>query len=154
MTPEFGLQTLTVLIDDETLGPAGTKHEVWMSHRDQVVVLPPGFIAIASTPTCPIAAMRYDPQRRNLMDNERHERFVKELQETLGRVIRTSGVEGPQIGVAMLWDLQSGKLTWVSCNNLPQDLKQIHEVARQSIVEMTNKMNEIVKAPTQKQELP
>lgn len=58
MTPEFGLQTLTVLIDDETLGPAGTKHEVWMSHRDQVVVLPPGFIAIASTPTCPIAAMR------------------------------------------------------------------------------------------------
>ena len=30
---------------------------VWMSHRDQVTVLPPGFIAVAATETCPITAM-------------------------------------------------------------------------------------------------
>ena len=31
--------------------------DVWMSHGDQVTVLPPGFVRIASTPTCPIAGM-------------------------------------------------------------------------------------------------
>ena len=30
---------------------------VWMSHRDQVTVLPPGFVTVAATETCPIAAM-------------------------------------------------------------------------------------------------
>ncbi|NJN53160.1 MAG: glutamine-hydrolyzing GMP synthase [Gammaproteobacteria bacterium] len=31
--------------------------DVWMSHGDQVVTLPPGFECVASTPTAPIAAM-------------------------------------------------------------------------------------------------
>jgi GMP synthase (glutamine-hydrolysing) len=31
--------------------------DVWMSHGDQVVELPQGFVAVASTSTCPIAAM-------------------------------------------------------------------------------------------------
>jgi len=30
---------------------------VWMSHGDQVTALPPGFVRMASTPTCPIAGM-------------------------------------------------------------------------------------------------
>jgi GMP synthase (glutamine-hydrolysing) len=33
--------------------------EVWMSHGDQVVQLPPGFASIASTSTCPNAAMAH-----------------------------------------------------------------------------------------------
>ncbi|MEM7680512.1 MAG: glutamine-hydrolyzing GMP synthase [Planctomycetota bacterium] len=32
----------------------------WMSHGDQVVAAPPGFTAIARTPTCPCAAIRAD----------------------------------------------------------------------------------------------
>lgn len=32
--------------------------DVWMSHGDKVVELPPGFECIASTPSCPIAGMR------------------------------------------------------------------------------------------------
>ena len=32
---------------------------VWMSHGDQVNDLGPGFVALASTPTCPMAAMRH-----------------------------------------------------------------------------------------------
>jgi len=31
--------------------------KVWMSHGDSVMELPPGFIKMASTPSCPIAAM-------------------------------------------------------------------------------------------------
>src|ERR1035437_5892485 len=32
---------------------------VWMSHGDQVQQLGPEFLALASTPTCPLAAMRH-----------------------------------------------------------------------------------------------
>lgn len=48
----------------EILGPrdgifAGlaASEQVWMSHRDQVETPPPGFTVMASTPTCPIAAI-------------------------------------------------------------------------------------------------
>ncbi|NJN48265.1 MAG: glutamine-hydrolyzing GMP synthase [Candidatus Competibacteraceae bacterium] len=37
--------------------------DVWMSHGDQVSELPPGFVRIASTPTCPIAGLA-DEERR------------------------------------------------------------------------------------------
>jgi GMP synthase (glutamine-hydrolysing) len=36
--------------------PAG-RQQVWMSHRDTVIGLPPGFQAIGATVTCPVAAM-------------------------------------------------------------------------------------------------
>jgi len=35
-----------------------TTKQVWMSHGDRVDVLPPGFVAIASTESCPVAACR------------------------------------------------------------------------------------------------
>ena len=37
--------------------------DVWMSHGDKVVTLPPGFVCMATTPSCPIAGM---------MDEQRH----------------------------------------------------------------------------------
>ncbi|WP_412480175.1 glutamine-hydrolyzing GMP synthase [Azonexus sp. IMCC34839] len=37
--------------------------KVWMSHGDSVMELPPGFIKMASTPSCPIAGMA-DEQRK------------------------------------------------------------------------------------------
>ena len=37
--------------------------DVWMSHGDQVVALPAGFIRIASTPTCAIAGMANEERR-------------------------------------------------------------------------------------------
>ena len=37
--------------------------KVWMSHGDKVSVLPPGFVVMASTPSCPIAGMA-DEKRR------------------------------------------------------------------------------------------
>ena len=42
-------------VDDE--GAPLSSLDVWMSHGDQVVELPHGFVAVASTSTCPIAAM-------------------------------------------------------------------------------------------------
>ena len=36
---------------------------VWMSHGDQVKVMPEGFHAMAKTPTCPVAAMGHDGRR-------------------------------------------------------------------------------------------
>lgn len=36
---------------------APQKLTVWMSHGDQVQVMPPDFVATASTPTCPVAMM-------------------------------------------------------------------------------------------------
>ena len=37
--------------------------KVWMSHGDKVTALPPGFATIASTPSCPVAAMADDARR-------------------------------------------------------------------------------------------
>jgi GMP synthase (glutamine-hydrolysing) len=45
-------------------GPDGAAIlKVWMSHGDKVTTLPPGFATIASTPSCPVAAMA-DERRR------------------------------------------------------------------------------------------
>jgi GMP synthase (glutamine-hydrolysing) len=42
----------------------GAAHlDVWMSHGDKVTALPPGFAVVASTPTCPIAAMADEARR-------------------------------------------------------------------------------------------
>ncbi len=37
--------------------------DVWMSHGDKVTALPPGFVVIASNPSCPIAAMADEARR-------------------------------------------------------------------------------------------
>ncbi len=50
-------------IEDHTSPEGYGLLDVWMSHGDRVVELPPGFVRIASTATCPIAGMA-DEQRR------------------------------------------------------------------------------------------
>ena len=37
--------------------------DVWMSHGDKVTALPPGFVVMASTPSCPIAGMADEARR-------------------------------------------------------------------------------------------
>jgi len=61
---EYGLAYLDVR-DPDGLLFAGTeaRQQVWMSHRDQVERAPSGFQILASTPTCPAAAIG-DPARR------------------------------------------------------------------------------------------
>lgn len=47
-------------IQDSTNAQGHGLLDVWMSHGDKVVALPPGFKLMASTPTCPIAGMADD----------------------------------------------------------------------------------------------
>jgi GMP synthase (glutamine-hydrolysing) len=62
---EYGSALAKVI---EPLGPfgrfeAGREEMVWMSHGDRVATLPEGFRTIASSPSCPIAAV-IDPARK------------------------------------------------------------------------------------------
>jgi len=68
---EFGPATVQVqgrsaLLDglcDERQANGGAALRVWMSHGDQVTVLPPGFGVMASTDPCPIAGMCDEARR-------------------------------------------------------------------------------------------
>lgn len=54
---EYGKATIQRLEAGGLLDGLSERADVWMSHGDQVLALPPDFIAIAHTPTCPVAAM-------------------------------------------------------------------------------------------------
>jgi len=60
---EYGLALLSVVMPDSLFEGITQRQQVWMSHRDVVTALPPGFHAIASTDTCTVAAMS-NPGRR------------------------------------------------------------------------------------------
>ncbi len=60
---EYGLAHLQIAQADTILKGIGSGEQVWMSHRDLVDAVPPGFEILGSTETCPIASMA-DPVRR------------------------------------------------------------------------------------------
>lgn len=50
-------------IEDHVCDGGRLSLDVWMSHGDKVSVLPDGFVAAASTPSCPLAAMACEERR-------------------------------------------------------------------------------------------
>ncbi|MGD2102050.1 MAG: glutamine-hydrolyzing GMP synthase [Acidimicrobiia bacterium] len=54
---EFGNTTLDVVGDSVLLAGLPSRQQVWMSHRDQVVGAPPGFVCVATTEGAEVAAM-------------------------------------------------------------------------------------------------
>ncbi len=56
-THEFGAAYLQVTHAAGVLSGLSEREMVWMSHRDHVTAMPPGFTALAETNDCPIAAM-------------------------------------------------------------------------------------------------
>jgi GMP synthase (glutamine-hydrolysing) len=54
---EYGRATVDVLDRQVLFQGLDDTIPVWMSHGDQVEIMPDGFLAIASTPSCPVAAM-------------------------------------------------------------------------------------------------
>ena len=62
---EYGRTTLTRSGSSPLFAdwPPGGTSDVWMSHGDAITAAPPGFVATASTPDAPVAAM-HDPERR------------------------------------------------------------------------------------------
>ena len=56
-THEFGAAYLQVHKAEGVLGGLDARERVWMSHRDHVAALPPGFAVLGATEDCPVAAM-------------------------------------------------------------------------------------------------
>ncbi len=54
---EYGLARLNLNGASPLFLDWGEGQQIWMSHRDTVEAVPPGFSVLASTPTCAIAAM-------------------------------------------------------------------------------------------------
>jgi GMP synthase (glutamine-hydrolysing) len=57
--PEFGPVEVSVKDPDAILNGLGSSFTAWESHNDEVVALPPGFVALASSDNCAIQAMRH-----------------------------------------------------------------------------------------------
>lgn len=62
-THEFGAAHLHVQRAEGVLAGLDARERVWMSHRDHVAALPPGFAVLGATENCPVAAMG-DPERK------------------------------------------------------------------------------------------
>ncbi|HEX7010554.1 MAG TPA: glutamine-hydrolyzing GMP synthase [Phycisphaeraceae bacterium] len=56
---EYGRAQLSILDKQDLFQGLPDHTTVWMSHGDQVVNLPPDFKPLATTPTCPYAAVRH-----------------------------------------------------------------------------------------------
>ena len=56
-THEFGAAYLHVDKAEGVLARLDVRERVWMSHRDHVAALPPGFAVLGATEDCPVAAM-------------------------------------------------------------------------------------------------
>jgi len=54
---EYGLAMLDVISPGALFDGIGVPQQVWMSHRDRMTAMPPGFELLASTSTCAMAAM-------------------------------------------------------------------------------------------------
>ena len=62
-THEFGAAYLHIYKAEGVLAGLDVRERVWMSHRDHVAALPPGFAVLGATAGCPVAAMG-DPERK------------------------------------------------------------------------------------------
>lgn len=60
---EYGLAWFNPIAQAPVFDGISGRFSIWMSHRDTVTAVPPGFHLLGSTETCPIASMA-DPGRR------------------------------------------------------------------------------------------
>ncbi len=71
---EFGLAHLAVENASPLFDGLEPRQRIWMSHRDAVESLPPGFMTLGRTDTCPIAAM--GDRKRNFYGVQFHPEVV------------------------------------------------------------------------------
>jgi GMP synthase (glutamine-hydrolysing) len=60
---EFGKTEMSSQRESTLLRELPETQTVWMSHRDQVATVPPGFVCVASTPSAEVAAMEDNDRR-------------------------------------------------------------------------------------------
>lgn len=93
--------------------------DVWMSHGDKVTRMPEGFVCIASTPSCPIAAMA-DPNR-HLYGVQFHPEVTHTLQ-------------GKRIFEHFLFDLCHCEPLWTAANIVDDAITKVRELVGQDKV--------------------
>ena len=93
--------------------------DVWMSHGDKVTRMPEGFVCIASTPSCPIAAMA-DPSR-HLYGVQFHPEVTHTLQ-------------GKRIFDHFLFDLCHCEPLWTAANIVDDAIARVRELVGQDKV--------------------
>ncbi len=112
---EFGLAFLDLQVGDSRLFEGLTDHQrVWMSHRDLVAAPPAGFRVLASTSTCPTAAIE------NVSRNIYAVQFHPEVVHT---------TEGTRILENFLFGICGCEKDWNPANRIAQVEEQIRERA-------------------------
>ncbi|VVE25668.1 GMP synthase [Pandoraea eparura] len=86
--------------------------KVWMSHGDKVTQLPPGFVLMASTPSCPIAGMA-DVSRRYYAVQ-----FHPEVTHT---------VKGRELLERFVLEIAGAKPDWIMRDHIAEAVKAIRE---------------------------
>lgn len=86
--------------------------DVWMSHGDQVTALPPGFKLMASTQSCPIAAMADEVQHRYALQ------FHPEVTHT---------PQGMRILERFVHDICACPATWTAASILNELLERVRQ---------------------------
>ncbi|BDD94448.1 GMP synthase (glutamine-hydrolyzing) [Pandoraea cepalis] len=86
--------------------------KVWMSHGDKVTHLPPGFVLMASTPSCPIAGMA---------DVSRHYYAVQFHPEV------THTVKGRELLERFVLEIAGAKPDWIMRDHIEEAVKAIRE---------------------------
>jgi GMP synthase (glutamine-hydrolysing) len=109
---EFGRTKLRIVADDPLVRGLPQDTTVWMSHGDQVDQLPGDFVALAATPTCPIAAVRH--ARRPFWGVQFHPEV-------------THTPRGEQIFQNFLYDICKCAGTWTMGNFVERTIATVRE---------------------------
>jgi GMP synthase (glutamine-hydrolysing) len=111
---EYGVARLELIADDRLWRGVDRSFQIWMSHRDSVMEMPPGFAAIANTETCGIAGMAN--RERNLYGIQFHP-----------EVVHTHG--GQDILRNFVFDICQAKPDWNVSQRVPVVEQKIREIA-------------------------
>ena len=107
---EYGLRH--VEMEADSLIGGLTSNEMWMSHGDQVLEVPPGYRVTATTPTCPIAAFENVAERRYGVQ------FHPEV---------THSKDGKTVLKRFLFDVAKLKGDWTTENFIEEEVAKIRE---------------------------
>ena len=100
-TSEYGRAELTVNTDSALFAGAPERSQAWMSHTDTVTALPAGFVPLASTAHCALAAIG-DPERKLY-----GVQFHPEVMHTdAGRIVLDNFLRGVA-GLRQRWEMSS-----------------------------------------------
>ncbi len=109
---EYGKRTLKILNREKLLHGLDDIEVVWMSHGDQIAELPPGFETIASSETCPVAAIQ------NVKDKIYAVQFHVEVSHT---------PKGMQVLKNFVFDICHCKPNWKVANFIEDSIAKIRE---------------------------